>query len=325
MVEESYIIRNSVISLVATFLLIGIAGLIIFFLLTKRVRAMAAAVRAFEHGDYSERVPEKSADEIGQLAKAFNDMAERVEANLEAITRSDNLRRELVANVSHDLRSPLASVQGYLETVLMKDALLTRGERARFLEIIHANVLRLSTLVNELFELSRLEARQIQPQQEPFALSELVQDVIVKFQPQALERHITLSSSFPHDLPFVAGDIAMIERVLSNLIDNALRYTPRQGTVRVMLEPGDGTVTVRVADTGYGIPAEDLPHVFDRFYRVDKSRSRDSGGSGIGLAIVKRILEMHESDVVVESTSPSGTVFAFALPAEQTSAPARGA
>ncbi len=319
MVEESYIIRNSMISLAATFLLIGIVGLIVFFLLTKRLRTMLVAVRAFERGEYGERVPETQQDEIGLLARAFNEMAERVEANVEQMQRSENLRRELVANVSHDLRSPLASVQGYLETILIKDARLSSPERARFLEIIHANVVRLSTLVNELFELSRLEARQIQPHREPIALGELVQDVVIKFQPQALERHIGLTSAIPVGLPFVDGDIGMIERVLSNLIDNALRYTPRQGSVLVMLTAAGDGVKVSISDTGYGIPAQDLPHVFDRFYRVDKSRSRDSGGSGIGLAIVKHILEMHGCDIVVERTSPAGTVFAFqlsALPAQ---------
>ena len=314
MVESSYIIRNSVISLVVTFVLLGVVGLIVFFVLTKRLRIMQAAVRAFERGEYGERVPESREDEIGQLGRALNDMAQRVEATLDEIQRSDKLRRELVANVSHDLRSPLASVQGYLETILLKDSQLNAEERERFLNIIHTNVVKLSTLVNELFELSRLEARQIEPKLEPISLGELVQDVVVKFQPQAKERRITLGASSPPDLAFVEADIGMIERVLSNLIENALRYTPEQGKVQVTLAAEDGYLKVRVSDTGYGIPPQDLPHVFDRFYRVDKSRSRNSGGSGIGLAIVKRILEMHESNIVVESTSPAGTVFAFRLP-----------
>jgi signal transduction histidine kinase len=315
MVESSYIIRNSMISLAITFLVIGIVGLLIFFLLTKRLRTMLGVVRAFEHGDYGARLAEKPADEIGQLARAFNDMAARVESTLDEMRRSDQLRRELVANVSHDLRSPLASVQGYLETLLIKDANLPAAERRRFVEIIHNNVLRLGTLVSELFELSRLEAQQIRPALEPFALSELVQDVVVKLQPQAEERRVALSSSFPRDLPMVVADIGMIERVLTNLIDNALRYTPPQGRVEVSLAREGGQVGVRVRDTGQGIPPEELPHVFDRFYRVDKARSRESGGSGIGLAIVKHILDMHGSAIAVERSTPQGTVFAFALPA----------
>jgi signal transduction histidine kinase len=314
MLESSYIIRNSIVTLVIASVLIGIVGLTIFFLLTKRLRTMLTAVRAFERGEHGIRLAETPRDEIGQLARAFNDMASRVESTLDEMRRSDQLRRELVANVSHDLRSPLASVQGYLETLLIKDASLPAEERRRFVEIIHNNVLRLGTLVSELFELSRLEAQQIRPVLEPFALSELVQDVVVKLQPQAQERHVTLSSALPRDLPFVLADIGMIERVLTNLIDNALRYTPREGHVEVSLAREVGQVRVRVTDSGLGIPPEDLPYVFDRFYRVDKSRSRESGGSGIGLAIARHILEMHNRPIAVERSTPQGTVFAFTLP-----------
>ncbi|HEX9842137.1 MAG TPA: HAMP domain-containing sensor histidine kinase, partial [bacterium] len=314
MVESSYIIRNSIISLLITFLLIGIVGLAVFFLLTKRLRRILSVVRAFERGDYGKRMAETPRDEIGQLARAFNDMAAKVESTLEDMRRSDQLRRELVANVSHDLRSPLASVQGYLETLLIKDERLDAAERRRFVEIIHNNVQRLGRLVSELFELSRLEAQQIRPVLEPFALSELAQDVVVKLQPQAQERGVALTSSLPRQLPFVRADIGMIERVLTNLIDNALRYTPRAGRVEISLVRADGQVRVRVSDTGLGIPPEDVPHVFDRFYRVDKSRSRESGGSGIGLAIARHILEMHESRIYVERSTPQGTVIAFALP-----------
>jgi len=318
MLESSYIIRNSIISLLIAFLLIGIVGLAIFFLLTKRLRTMLTVVRAFEQGDYGRRVAETPADEIGQLAKAFNEMAAKVESTLAEMRRSDRLRRDLVANVSHDLRSPLASVQGYLETLLIKDAGLPAAERRRFVEIIHNNVLRLGTLVSELFELSRLEAQQIHPVLEPFALSELVQDVVVKLQPQALERRVALTSALPRDLPFVRADIGMIERVLTNLIENALRHTPARGAVEVALTREDGQVRVRVRDTGTGIPPEDLPYVFDRFYRVDKSRTREadgaSGGAGIGLAIAKHILDMHGSSIRVERTAPQGSVFTFALP-----------
>jgi signal transduction histidine kinase len=324
MVESSYIIRNSIISLVITFLLIGIVGLAVFFLLTKRLRAMVSAVRAFERGDYGKRIPDTPRDEIGQLARAFNDMATRVESTLDEMRRSDRLRRDLVANVSHDLRSPLASVQGYLETLLIKDAELPAAERRRFVEIIHTSVLRLSTLVSELFELSRLEAQQIQPALEPCSLSELVQDVLVKLEPQAAERGVRLESRDPRDLPFVRADIGMIERVLTNVIDNALRYTPPGGRVEVSLAREGGQVCVRVLDTGRGIPAAEVPHVFDRFYRVDKARSREAGGkgpgagsgAGIGLAIARHILEMHGSRIYVERSSPEGTVFAFHLPAQ---------
>jgi len=314
MVAESYIIRGGVISLIVSFLLIGVAGMGLFFLLTRRVRAMAGTVREFERGNLKARVSEGSADEIGQLGRAFNDMATKVEAHMAAIQRADAMRRELVENVSHDLRSPLASMQGYLETILMKEPALGETERRRYLEIIHDNVMRLSTLVSELFELSRLETRQIEPNPEAFSLPELMQDVMMKFRPQALEKHITLRGKFPRDLPPAYGDIGMIERALSNLVDNALRYTPKGGRVQISLRRQPEAIQVRVEDNGIGIPGADLPHIFDRFYRVEKSRSRVSGGSGIGLAIAKRILEAHRQPISVHSTPGAGTVFRFSIP-----------
>lgn len=324
MVEKSYIIQNSFISLTSTFFLIGLVGMLIFFQLTKRLRAMMRVVRAFESGDYARRVQDTNLDEIGQLARAFNEMADQVEATLERLRSSDAMRRELIANVSHDLRSPLTSAQGYLETLLMKEHQLPAGERREFLEIIHANITGLGKLVAELFELSKLEAGQVQPSHEVFSLSELAQDVIVKFQPQATERGIVLTSSSQRNLPFVRADIGLIERVLVNLIDNALRYTPPKGRVDVDISQQEQWLRVRVADSGQGIPPEALPHVFERFYRGDKSRSRASGGSGLGLAIVKRILELHGTGIHVNSTLGVGTAFIFELPPILQAAPPRG-
>lgn len=314
MVEESYIIRNSLIGLLAMFLLIGVAGLTVFFVLTKRLRAMTAVVRQFERGSYGQRVGDMSPDEIGQLGRAFNDMADRLVRHMQEMQNTDALRRELVANVSHDLRSPLASIQGYLETILMKDEHLPQSERRRFLETIYRNVTRLNTLVSELFELSKLDARQVEPVLEPFSLSELVQDVVLKFQPLAQDKRIALESDFARDIPPVIGDIGMIERVLSNLIDNALHYTPPGGRVLIALEPGCGEVWARVRDNGIGIDAQHLAHVFERFYRADKSRSRGQAGIGIGLAIAERIMHVHGRELTLKSAPGEGSEFAFSLP-----------
>ncbi|MBI3991662.1 MAG: HAMP domain-containing protein [Candidatus Lambdaproteobacteria bacterium] len=314
MLEQSFIIRNSAISLVAMFLFFALCGLLLFFLLTKRLRAMAGMVRAFERGDHALRLPEAPRDEIGQLGRAFNEMAGQVISHVAQIERSEHLRRELLANVSHDLRSPLASIQAHLESLLMEGYKQDADKRERFLTIIHDNVKRLGALIDELFELSKLEARQVAPHLEPFALPELVQDVLLKFQPMAMERHVRLGGDYPAGLPTVRGDIGMIERVLSNLIDNALRYTPRDGQVRVLLAAEGPRVRIAVSDSGSGIAAEDLPHVFDRFYRADKSRSRFSGGSGLGLAIAKSIVESHGGELQVQSALSRGSTFSFALP-----------
>jgi signal transduction histidine kinase len=315
MIRESYIIQTTAVSLTIILLFTGIVGLMLFRVLTKRFHKMTATVKQFEQGDFAQRIAIRSKDEIGQLAKAFNRMADTIVTNMEELKRTDDLRRELVANVSHDLRSPLASMQGYLETVLIKEETLPPGERRKYLQVIFDNTQMLGTLVSELFELSKLDAKQVQPKCEPFSIAELAQDVVMKFKPQAEKLRIDLHAALPKDLPPVEADIGMIERALSNLIDNALRFTPGGGAVKVELQNHNGKVRVAVADTGCGIPAEEIPRVFERFYRVEKSRVRNygPGGAGLGLAIAKRILDLHGSKISVQSALNSGTTFAFDL------------
>jgi len=284
-----------------------------FTVLTKRFTAMTEAVKHFEHGDLDRRIPGPFDDEIGQLAHAYNQMADTIVDSMEKVKRNDDLRRELVANVSHDLRSPLASIQGYIETILMKDMALTDGDRSRYLQIILDNTTRLSRLVNELFELSRLDAEQVQPRSELFSAAELAQDVVMKFKPQAAQHKIELKAVLPQNLPMVYADLGMMDRVLSNLIENALRYTPAQGAIHVGLAQKQQQVQVYVSDTGAGIPEADLPYLCERFYRVEKSRDRASGGSGLGLAIAQRILDLHGSSLAFESTVNVGTTVSFTL------------
>ncbi|GAB4373848.1 MAG: ATP-binding protein [Calditrichia bacterium] len=314
MIRESYILKTSLKSLLITLFFAAIIGMILFAFLTRRLRAMTHVVQKFEQGKLEERVEVKSHDEIGQLAGSFNKMADTIAANIEELKRTDHLRRELIANVSHDLRSPLASIQGYLETVLIKNKSLSEQERQKYFDIILNNTAMLSRLVEELFQLSKLDAKQVQPHPEPFSIAELAQDVVLKFKPRAEKSRITLEAIQPPKLPLVMGDIGLIERVLANLIENALQYTPPNGMVKVVLSDGEQGVRVVVSDSGQGIPPEDIPHVFERFYRVDKSRSRTKGGTGLGLAIAKKILELHDSKISVESELNVGTKFFFDLP-----------
>lgn len=314
MLRESYILRLTAMNLAGVFLLTGMAGIVLFFFLTRRFSAMTATVRRFERGEYHRRLAATSDDEIGRLARAFNQMADTIVANMDELKRTDDLRRELVANVSHDLRSPLASIQGYLETIIMKDRTLSDDDRKKYLQILLKNTRMLNTLVDELFELSKLDARQIEPQIEPFSMAELTQDVAMKFQPLAKKLGVTMDTHLPHNLPPVNADIGLIERALSNLIDNALRYTPKNGRVRISLSQEKGGVFIRISDSGKGIPAEELPRIFERFYRLDKSRSRHSRGAGLGLAIAKKIIELHNSTIEVHSAPERGTTFSFALP-----------
>ena len=313
MIRESYILKTTLKGLLFTLIFTGIIGLTLFFFMTKRLRRMTEVVKDFEKGHLDRRINVKTNDEIGQVGISFNKMADTIVANMEELKQTDNLRRELVANVSHDLRSPLASIQGYIETIMMKESELNPEDRLKYLETILNNTTMLGKLVEELFELSKLDAKQIQPKSEPFSIAELTQDIVMKFQPNAEKTKINLKADLPQNLPLVYGDIGLIERALSNLMENALRYTPANGTVKVELSGIDHKIRISISDTGVGIPKDELPHIFERFYRVEKSRSREKGGTGLGLAIAKKILEIHHSSISVESELNVGTTFYFDL------------
>jgi signal transduction histidine kinase len=274
---------------------------VLFGAMTRRLRNLAKAVES----NADVKLPVNgSGDEVDRLAHAF-------ERQVQMLKEVDLHRRELVANVSHDLRTPLASLQGYIETLLLKEGQLTAEEQRRFLEIASKHSERLGKLVDELFELAKLDAKVTPLHVEPFSMAELVQDVVQKFQLRAEQAGVRLGAQFDPALPLVMGDIALMERVLENLIENAIRYTPAGGSVTVSLMPQDGKLAVRVSDTGTGIAEEKLPFIFDRFWRGEESTPR--GGAGLGLAIAKRILELHGASLVAQSQRNAGTTFSFAV------------
>jgi len=206
-------------------------------------------------------------------------------------------------------------MQGYIETLLLKDDSLSAEERRNYLKIAISHCERLSKLISGLFELAKLEADDSAVHSEPFSLSELVQDIVQKFELSARERKINIVTNIEQEIPFAFADIAMIERVLENLLDNALRFTPEQGSVSIVLTNHDkNEITVQVSDTGCGIPENARPFIFDRFYQTDRSRKGKSSHSGLGLAITKKILELHGSSIHVKSDQNSGTAFTFYLP-----------
>jgi len=314
MLAGSYVIkRNTLLSLlVVVFALL--AGLLLFAVLTRRLRRLTRAVEEFQDAGFTGALPQgrRGGDEIDRLTYSINMMAERIAKQVQRLRDTDSQRRELVANVSHDLRTPLASLQGYLETLHLKGETLDRTERMHYIGVAHRHCRHLGRLVGELFDLARLEANEVQPAPEPFSLPELVQDVVHKFELRAGQCDVTLLAQYDEDLPFVVGDIALIERVMDNLIENALRHTPAGGTVTVAVAPAGATVTVRIIDTGAGIAAEDLPNIFDRFFQSDKMRTR--GGAGLGLAIARRIVELHGCGIRAESRIGHGTTLSFDLP-----------
>lgn len=267
----------------------------------------------------SARIPSKPGDEINTLAVVFNEMADTIVGNIENLKSMENLRRELVGNVSHDLRTPLAVIHGYVETLMIKNQELDEKERNKYLKIVLEGTERLKKLVNELFELSKLEAHQVSPVKEPFPINELIQDISQKYQLIAKEKNISISAKSSESNLLVYADVGLIERVLQNLIDNAIKFTPEKGKISIEINQTDkvDAVEIKVSDTGKGIPQDQMPFVFDRYHIGDKRISLDKNSTGLGLAIVKKILEIHDSKILLNSKINQGTTFSFQLPQYQ--------
>ena len=314
MLLGSYFLKSG--STVFLTALIGslLVGLVAIWLITRNLQQIIEIVRRFKEGDRKARVEGPVSKELSVLATTFNDMAGTIEANIEELKSVENLRRELIANVSHDLRTPLAIMQGYVETLLIKNDQLTSAERKQYLETVLGSSEKLAKLISQLFEYSKLEARQIQPQKEPFFIAELAQDIFQKYQIIAKQKNIELRLDQPQNLPLVFADLGLVERVIQNLMDNALKFTPEGGKVSIILREQDHSVEVRIADTGQGIPESEQSAIFER-YRKAAASGTPGTGAGLGLAIAKKILELHDATIRVQSKLNEGTAFWFQLPA----------
>jgi two-component system OmpR family sensor kinase len=304
---------------------IGIAvalagGFFVLITMTRRLRLLVNAMDAFRKSQFRSLASVQVGilnenDELDRVGHAYNAMVMHIHAQMEKIARSDALRRDLIAGVSHDLRTPLASLRGYLETLHIKEDSLTPQQRRQYLSIVSSQSERLHRLVEELFELAKLQDLEVRINLEPFSLSELVQDIVQKFTLIAKEKGLELRAKFMPNAPLMLGDISLIERLLDNLLENAIRHTSI-GQIEVSITANEEFITLEVSDTGSGIAPEVLPHIFERFY-VDKTRGPSSGGSGLGLAIAKRIVELHGGDIVVDSEISVGTRFKINWPAER--------
>jgi signal transduction histidine kinase len=253
--------------------------------------------------------------ELLELSQTFNAMADTLASQLAELKMLEKLRRELVANISHDLRTPVTAIHGYAETLWLKKNGLADTERDYYTHIILQSAGRLKSLVEELFELSKLDAPESTPHREPINLRELVQEVYQAFQFQAGRKNIALSCTNGEGVTIVEIDAGMMERVLQNLVDNAIKYTPSGGSVAIRITDDGSTVEVSVTDTGTGISPEVLPYIFDRYYRRAESQPGTlPGGMGLGLVIVKKILELHGAQIMVETGPATGTRFWFTLP-----------
>jgi len=316
--KGSYIIQLSTWMALVGLLFTFISGLILFALLTGRLKKLVTAVDAFRSdggvADLNIPVRENSetSDEIDRLSQTFKKMAGRIEAQMAALDASDKMRRELVANVSHDLRTPLATLQGYIETLLINEDRHTPDQRRQYLEIAIKHCLRLNILVSELLELARMESAEMKIRPEAFLLEELAGDIVQKFRLRARESGVELEVILSEKPAFVMADIALIERAMENLIENGLRHTPEKGRVSVEISNEDD-IAVSVRDTGPGIPEDELALIFNRFYQSGGHLDEGKRHSGLGLAITRKIVELHQGRLGVD-TGPNGTCFFFCLP-----------
>lgn len=320
MLRGSYIVRLSAWAAAAGVLFALTAGLLLFNRLTARHRSLARAVESFQRSGFTEKpgIPVRfdpgKGDEIDRLGAAFAGMAERIAAQIRELRHADGRRRELLTHVSHDLRTPLTSLQGYLETLSMKEGDLSPEERREYLRIALRHCRRLATLVAELFELARLDSPDVRVRPERFSLGDLVQDVLQKFRLEAEGKKIRLSLRVAEGIPLAVGDLGLISRVLENLVGNALRATPEYGEIAVSAGPSRRGLAVRVSDTGRGMTPEQLARLSGApgDYPVPL---KGGDGAGLGLVIARRILELHGSALRAESAVGAGSTFEFTLPA----------
>ena len=321
MLQGSYILRLSVWAIAGTLLFALLTALLLFNRMTQRLQSLTATMETFRQSDFSEppdllsQFRTDSENEIDRLGTIFTHMADRIVHQIKELREADALRRELVTNIAHDLRTPLTSLQGYLETLLIKEGGLTPEEHQNYLTIAIKRSEQLGKLVSELFELAKLDSPDVQVSFEPFSLGELIQDVLQKFQLVAEKKKISLHANPAESLPLALADIGLCERVLENLIEIAVRYTGEDGSISVSVVLKDVRMEVQVL--GFyrlRIRPKDIAQLFDRSSRLKRERPKAADRAGLGLVIVKRILELHGSDIQVKSTVNVGTSFTFTLP-----------
>lgn len=294
-------------------LIVFLASVVIARSVVRPLRRVETAAARIAGGDYQQRIPVEGPQEVQDLALQFNEMAARVEAAIAEIQKQEGLRREFVASVSHDLRTPVTSIQGFV-TALADDVSGDPDTRRRHLAIVQEEIQRLSRLIDDLFEFAKLEAGQLSFHMEPFDLADLVRACAASAQPSAEQSEVSLTTAGA-DAPLrLTGDRERVAQVILNLVYNALRFTPEGGRVAVSLRQAGGWAEVSVADNGAGIAPEDLSQIFGRFYKGRQQGRRILGGTGLGLAIAKSLVEAHGGRISVKSEPGKGSTFTFTLP-----------
>ena len=279
------------------------------------IQELTHAAERVASGDFDHKLENSAQDEIGVLSQTFNDMAGTLEDTLDDLKKSEQMRKEFVANVSHELRTPITSVKSYSET-LLEDPEMDPDMQQKFLNVIVNESDRMSKIVQDLLTLSRFDAGSIEFEFTTFSFEKSVKDVYSAMRIEAQKRHHEFTLEFMTPMPNIVGDRGRIEQVLINMVSNAIKYTKDGGRIRMTAGEKDGQVWCTVRDNGIGIPKQDVDRVFDRFYRVDKARSRESGGTGLGLSIANEIVMRHNGVLNLESKMGKGTVITVNLPVE---------
>jgi len=311
MVIGSYILGLTIRSIFIILLVSAFFGLLFIWIITKKLNQIVEGIREFQTGNFNARIPVKNNDELDNIGLVFNEMAGTISKNIRELKETDEFRKELIGNISHDLRTPVASIQGYAETLILKKDHLEPDEQMKYLKIIYTGCEKLKKLVGDLFDLSKLQTNQIKLNPEPFPIAELISDIANKYRIISGKKGININAFLPNENPIVEADILLIDRVLQNLIDNAIKFCSEGDSINIVIrtEP-EGKVEINISDSGEGIKPDDLPFIFERYYKGKQY----SESTGLGLTIVKKIIDLHNSDIKVLSQPGKGTSFCFHLP-----------
>jgi signal transduction histidine kinase len=291
----------------------AIMALLIFRPSHRRLRSLEEAARALGEGRTDVRANESGGDEVSALSKTFNRMADDLHARASALADSDRARRQLLADVSHELMTPLSAIRGYVETLGMRELQLDTTTRAKYLDIVEEETHKLEAIIGDLLDLARLEGGGDTLDVDAVLVDDLFRRVADRHRPTLMERGVTLNTTAASATPLIWGDADRLEQALQNVAANAIRHTPAGGTVTLRAEPeGSDRVRITIADTGPGIPPEHITHIFDRFYKADASRA--ASGTGLGLSIVRAIVLRHAGEISAENAPGGGAVFTIVLP-----------
>ena len=310
---QSYILKVALAGVVGLSVVLVAFMVLGFRHFSKPIRELARQMRDYRSRHDDAEAERSYGNEVEELKASFAYLQDRVQEQFDQLAQNDALRRELVSNISHDLRTPLAAMQGYIETLMLKKDSLSNTEVEHFLNVAHRHSLKLATLISQLFELSKLDTGGMAAKFERFSISELLSDICMEHQILAEQKGLRLSIKSPSQSLYVQADIALIGRVIQNLLDNAIQHTDAGGEVVLALEKRGERVLVSVTDTGRGISKESLPFVFERHYQADSTEARKAAGSGLGLNIVKKILDLHQAAIGVQSELTKGTRIHFEL------------